>query len=339
MSHFADDTRILKAIGLTSDVSLLQDDLHKTIDWSTTNKMVLNEDKFELLTHSLTKTNPLKELPFSNQFFEYSTESGTEIPPSDLVQDLGINITTNLNWSTHINLISSKARQLISWVLSVFKNRSEQTMMRLYKALIRSRIEFCSPLWHPSKIEDIKTLESVQRLFTSKITEVSHLNYYNRLKSLKIQSLQRRRERFIIISMWKIINGVMPNDLCIQFSNTPRRGIKAKVPPLDMKATQRARTLYENSFAVIGPRLWNTIPHNITTKTNKDSFKVALSKYMDQIPDEPPIDGFTRYNSLLDYNRLQLSGGRSEADVDSWSAVKDDVGCYEQLKDGRHHRS
>ena len=96
---------------------------------------------------------------------------------------------------------------------------------------------------------------------------------------------------------------------------------------------------YENSFAVIGPRLWNTIPHNITTKTNKDSFKVALSKYMDQIPDEPPIDGFTRHNSLLDYNRLQLSGGRSEADVDSWSAVKDDVGCYEQLKDGRHHRS
>ena len=71
-------------------------------------------------------------------------------------------------------------------------------MIRLYKALIRSRIEFCSPLWQPAKIEDIKTLESVQRLFTSKITEVSHLNYYSRLKSLKIQSLQRMRERFII---------------------------------------------------------------------------------------------------------------------------------------------
>ena len=26
-------------------------------------------------------------------------------------------------------------------------------------------------------------------------------------------------------------------------------------------------------------------------------------------------------------------------DVDSWSAVTDDVGCYEQLSDGRHHRS
>ena len=106
-----------------------------------------------------------------------------------------------------------------------------------------------------------------------------------------------------------------------------------------MKATQRDRTLYEDSFAVIGLRLWNTIPHNITTKTNKDSFKVALSKYMDKIPDEPPIDGFSRHNSLLDYNRLQLAGGRSEADVDSWSAVTDDVGCYEQLSDGRHHRS
>jgi ribonuclease P/MRP protein subunit RPP40 len=41
ISHFADDTRILKAIGLSSDVPLLQQDLNETISWSNKNKMVL----------------------------------------------------------------------------------------------------------------------------------------------------------------------------------------------------------------------------------------------------------------------------------------------------------
>ena len=311
ISHFADDTRILKAIGLATDVSQLQEDLQQTIMWSEKNKMVLHEDKFELLCHSTSKLNPLQQLPFSNQFFEYITASGTIISRCEMVRDLGVNITPTLTWSPHINIIADSSRRLISWVLSVFKDRSENTMMCLYKTLIRSRIEYCSPLWNPSKQEDIKSLESVQRLFTSKISGLSDYSYYDRLKILRIQSLQRRRERFIILVMWKIINKVIPNDIDIKVTHSERRGIKVKVPPLNMDATQRARSLYETSFAIVGPKLWNCIPHRISKLTNKDSFKVALSKFMMQITDEPPVDGFTRHNSLLDLNRLQLTGGRS----------------------------
>ena len=49
ISHFADDTRISKAITGVSDVNLLQEDLLQTITWSDHNKMVLHTDKFELL--------------------------------------------------------------------------------------------------------------------------------------------------------------------------------------------------------------------------------------------------------------------------------------------------
>ena len=56
-----------------------------------------------------------------------------------------------------------KARQITAWILSVFKDRSEETIMSLYKALIRSRLEYLSPLWNPTKQEDIKNIEGVQR--------------------------------------------------------------------------------------------------------------------------------------------------------------------------------
>ena len=49
-----------------------------------------------------------------------------------------------------------------------------------------------------------QAIEAIQRTFTYKITEVQHLNYWERLQELKLYSLQRRRERYIIIYIWKI---------------------------------------------------------------------------------------------------------------------------------------
>ena len=254
----------------------------------------------------------MQQLPFSNEYFEYTTPNGTNIERSDIIKDLGIRITPNISWSPQINMMADTARRLISWILSVFHDRSEETMMCLYKSLVRSRLEYCSPLWHPSKMEDIITLESVQRLFTSKISGLSDFSYHDRLQILKIMSLQRRRERFIIIQMWKIINKLSPNDLDFTVTNNPRRGIKVKVPPINKSASQRSQSLYDSSFGVIGPRLWNILPRKLSLITIKTSFKTALGRFLERIPDEPPVDGFTRRNSLLEINRLNLLGGLTQ---------------------------
>ena len=276
--------------------------------------MVLHQDKFELLCHSRRKHNPFQQLPFSSQYFEYNTTDGTTITQSDIVRDLGINVTPSISWSPHINIIADQGRRLTAWVLSVFKDRSEATMMCLYKSLIRSRLEYLSPLWHPSKQEDIKCIESVQRAFTSKVKDLSEYSYHDRLRILGLMSLQRRRERFIIITVWKIINEVIPNELDFQITNSDRRGLKVKVPPLRTDATQHARSCYESSFGVIGPRLWNTLPRRLSIITNKTTFKTALTKYISQIPDLPPVDGYPSRNSLLDLNRMDLPGGCTPED-------------------------
>jgi hypothetical protein len=314
VSHFADDTRISKAITGISDVTELQEDLIETIKWSENNKMKLHTDKFELLCHSSKKQNLLQQLPFSCQFFEYTTTDDITITPCDMVRDLGANVTPSISWSPHINIMVNTARQMTSWVLSVFKDRSEKTMMCLYKSIIRSRLEYLSPLWNPSKQEDIKCIESVQRHFTSKIKDLSEFSYHDRLKILGLMSLQRRRERFIIITVWKIINKVMPNDLDLIITKNERRGIKVKVPPLRRDSTQHAQSCYETSFAVVGAKLWDTLPRGVSTITNKTTFKTVLTRYLSQIPDLPPVDGYSSRNSLLDLNRLDLQGGCTPED-------------------------
>ena len=67
--------------------------------------------------------------------------------------------------------------------------------------MVRSLLEYCSPLWSPTKITDIQELESVQRTFNSRIARCHDLDYWKRLKKLSLMSLQRKRERFTNLHM------------------------------------------------------------------------------------------------------------------------------------------
>ena len=271
------------------------------------------------MVHKAHPNSEILQLPHMIECFTYniSTTGDTLYPLDDTLKDLGIVVSPDLSWSPHIAVISKSARSVAAWVLSVFKTRDKEVMLTLYKSLVRSHLENCCPLWHPRKVCDIQLIESVQRTFTSKIKGIAHINYWDRLKSLKIMSLQRRRERYFIIQMWKILNGHCPNDLDIRFTAPNRRGINALVPKLNSVSSQHHQTIYDSSFAVLGPRLWNILPANIKSISGQEQFKNSLTTYLFTFPDKPPVVGYytPNTNSLLDWNINKteaLQSGRSE---------------------------
>ena len=297
-SSFADDTRLKKTIQSTDDSKLLQEDIANAIKWSDENNMKLHQSKFELLAHNTDNSKLLQELPFTKGFSEYITSDGSTISPKEAVKDLGVTITPDLSWSLHVSIIADDSRRMARWILSVFYDRSAEVMLTLFKSLVRSRTEYCCPLWNPSKVEDIMKLETVQRSFTSRIREVRHLPYWERLKQLKITSLQRRRERYIIIHIYKIANNLAPNDINISFYQTKRRGSCIIIPPVIKQSKTKYQTQFDSSFHVTGGKMWNLLPENIKCKPSLDSFKAALSKYLSMFPDYPPIPGYPSENSL-----------------------------------------
>ena len=99
----------------------------------------------------------------------------------------------------------------MGWELREFQSRQSSLMLTLLKSLVIPLLEYCCQLWNSWKSKDIQAIEAIQRTFTYKITEVQHLNYWERLHELKLYSLKRRRERYIIIYIWKITQHMAPN--------------------------------------------------------------------------------------------------------------------------------
>ena len=142
---------------------------------------------------------------------------------------------------------------------------------------------------------------------------MADLNYWERLKKLKITSLQRRRERYSIIMMWKMANGKAPNNIGIRFYNNNRLGKKAEIPTCPTVTQKSVATKYHNSFICRATRLWNTLPSEVNLAENLPSFKVLLGKWMSRIPDRPPVLGYTKQNnnSILDWIRIVSREGEA----------------------------
>jgi hypothetical protein len=289
---FADDSKLIKAIKSLSDRDLMQMDLQSVITWASDNKMELNKLKFQLLQHG--RKNELK-LP-------YKIDENNKVEKSDKVKDLGVTMSEDISFNKHITNIVNDGKRTGGWTLRLINSRDPETVLLIYKTYVRPKLEYASPLWSPHLVKNIIQLESVQRTITSKIRGLEHLNYWERLNHLKLSSMQRRRERYQIIHIWKISQGIIPNDLGLQFYHTSRFGLKCKRPRLNMRQRHISSVKF-HSFTSNGPALFNCLPVNVKVSKNLNIFKGNLQKFMFQYPDCPPTPNYVgiNHNSLLEW--------------------------------------
>ena len=128
------------------------------------------------------------------------------------------------------------------------------------------------------------------------------MNYWIRLEHLRMNSVQRRIERYKIIYVWKTIEGMVPENGVHLVPGENRNGRLCKIPCL--KSSERTKR--EQSFQVAGPRLFNCLSKKLRNVTNctLEDFKEQLDEFLTCVPDEPKIGGlmplnFQQSNSLL----------------------------------------
>ena len=250
---------------------------------------------------------------------------------AEYAKDLGILVDSELKFNQQIDTCTTSASQIAGWTLRVFHSRSKEVMLVLYKALIRPKLEYGCMVFHPQQIGEISKLESVQRTFTHRIENMDTFNYWERLQVLGLYSVQRRRERFICVQMFKIHKGLIPNNLQLEFYETPRYGPMCRRRKLISKST-RINSLRCNSFRDVGAKLFNILPKHLKEAQTKDSFKRKLDKMLSKLPDRPPIPGYVRQNdnSIWDWLRSErissitaLENAAEEVEALETGVVKD----------------
>ena len=191
-------------------------------------------------------------------------------------------------------------------------------MITIWNLRIRSCLYYCSPLWSPRPSNFYKTdlLEETQRSFTRQIDGMDGLDYAEQLKKKKkpMYSIQRKHERFKILYMYKIKEGLVPNissKYGLTFNVHVRRGCRCDIPNFDTR--EKARKVRGCSFSWSACNLWNSLPKCVQNITGEDIkfFKNKLDKVLAFYPDVPRCSSSghsydrngRKSNSLCNHNR------------------------------------
>ena len=181
-------------------------------------------------------------------------------------------MSSDLTFKKHIVNMVGKAVAISAWILRTFKTRESYPMKTLLKSLLVPLLEYGSVLWSPNDQYLKNLIENVQSKFTSRFSEFNTVdeetglstcttNYWDRLKKLKIYILERRRERYIILFMHKVITSWYPNpgiDFKDVTFNDRLQSISVR-PKYDQKAEDWVKRLRASSFFSKGPKLYELV--------------------------------------------------------------------------------
>ena len=287
------------------DQRLLQTDLQNLYHWAVSNNMEFNDDKFAMITFGHQNKRNFK------------SPEGKVITRKTSYKDLGIPMSANCEFTEHIHIAVKETQKIASWALRTFRSRDKNVMRTLLKSIVIPKIEYGAIIWSPTNLHLIVSIENIQRRFTSRISDFQTYdpqldisfcttNYWERLKHLKLYSLERRRERFIILYIYRFIIGLIKIEF---FEVYEERGLKLR-RKFKQSAPEFARKLRKSSFFYRGPQLYNLLPSNLRqfeeidspSRNNVLSFKNRLDNYLKDIPDQPTTVGLQRAaesNSLI----------------------------------------
>ena len=109
---------------------------------------------------------------------------------------LGITISEDLRWNTHINNICKKGNSTLAFIRRNLRIPSRQIKTNAYKTLVRPTIEYASSVWDPYTSTNKVKIEAIHRRAARFVTNRHHntSSPTEMIEELKWPCLKKRRE-------------------------------------------------------------------------------------------------------------------------------------------------
>ena len=263
---FADDCVCYREIKGTEDIVKLQEDIDRLGSWARKWGMRFQPVKCNIM--QITRKR-IKKINAS-----YNLE-GTVLDNLENIKYLGVTITNDLKWNTHVSNICTKADRTLGFLRRNLSACPQDVKKSAYKGLVRPVLEYGSSFWDPSSILLQEELEKVQKRAARFVTG----NYIYEtgsmtgiLEQLKWESLKKRRRDSRIIMLYEGLKGaasIPTNDLVPPIRHVRNHHSLAFQPPF-------ANTdIYKCSFFPQTIRDWNSLTDTLLSAAEGAEDNVA----------------------------------------------------------------
>ena len=269
---FADDCLLYNVVETSENVRNLQEDLDRLVKWAETWQMKFNPSK----CYVLRVTRKKKPIMYPYTMMGVTLEAATH------QTYLGVEITNDLSWNTHIKKICRKANNALNFIRRNLYDCPTNIKETAYNALVRPHLEYSSNVWDPYLQNDITSIEKIQRkaarFVTTKYRPADSPTQM--MKDLHWHTLQERRFVSRQVMLYKIINkqtAVHLPDRLKQPTRTLRNQhsysyINIRTQSNNYKYSFFPRTIWE----------WNMLPSSIVNAESINIFKNALWQMITQ---------------------------------------------------------
>ena len=222
---FADDCVCYREIKDEEDTIKLQRDIDRLGSWARKWGMRFQPVKCNMM--QLTRKQ-IKKIHAS-----YTLE-GTNLENVESIKNLGVTITSDLRWSTHVSNVCTKANRTLGFLRRNLYSCHQEVKEAACKGSVRPVVDYGSSVWDPPGVVLQEELESVQKHTARFVTGIYNYETGSMtgiLGQLKWESLKKRRKDNRLILLYKGLEG------------------KASVPTDDLiPRTRRCRNQHSVAF-------------------------------------------------------------------------------------------
>ena len=260
---FADDLKYVADVAISSRDDV-QEDATTVENWSAEYGMPVSIEKSLVLHCGLHQPK-----------YVYSFQSQV-LRSADNLADLGVQRSSDGGYSVHCAYVVNKASKVSGAIRRVFRFSSQKLLWPAFLTYVLPILTYCSPAWNTNVAGNIKLIESVQRRFTKRISELKHLPYSARLHQLGDLTVQNRLLFNDMVCMHRCVHGQLDGSqlgITTVISNTRNNGIAV----LQRRARSKTNAAL---FSVRAPSAWNKMPHHVTNIRSLPAFKKALFMHL-----------------------------------------------------------